>query len=289
MSSLRGVALRALLVAVLLGVPDIVKAISIPVLNGGFESPVATYGGLTLAGTPPDHWFSPDYVGGGLWDINHYPYGVWNAPAPEGNQVLYVGSFRGPDWYQQTLTHNIQANSQYTLTGSVGNPIGYVTQYTAELLAIDGQVENVLASFSDSGPEGSFKTFSVQFDSTGSAAVGLALTIRLISDTQTCFDDIKLDGPAVAAAPGDFNADGKVDAADYVAWRKNDGGSTALPNDNGLGTPIGPGHYALWRANFGNGAGSGTALGNVAVPEPASIVLLAGALIALTVQRRSDY
>jgi hypothetical protein len=59
---------------------------------------------------------------------------------------------------------------------------------------------------------------------------------------------------------GDYNADGKVDAADYAFWRKNDG------------TQAG---YDLWRANFGAMAGSGS--GGVAagtVPEPTAAILL---------------
>jgi autotransporter-associated beta strand protein len=64
--------------------------------------------------------------------------------------------------------------------------------------------------------------------------------------------------------PGDFNLDGAVDAADYIVWRKNHGGT------NG---------YNEWRSNFGRTAGSGaTALwappegqSTSAVPEPASI------------------
>jgi hypothetical protein len=53
---------------------------------------------------------------------------------------------------------------------------------------------------------------------------------------------------------GDFNVNNSVDAADYVVWRKNFNGTNALPNDNGLGTPIGSAHYTLWRSNFGNSA-----------------------------------
>lgn len=66
--------------------------------------------------------------------------------------------------------------------------------------------------------------------------------------------------------PGDFNGDGKVDAGDYVAWRKN-------PSAFG-GDPAG---YNTWRANFGNppGSGSGGGLGGSgAVPEPTTFVLL---------------
>ena len=63
--------------------------------------------------------------------------------------------------------------------------------------------------------------------------------------------------------PGDYNNDSKVDAADYVLWRKN-------PAAFG-GSPAG---YNTWRANFGNHAGSGSSLGDgTSVPEPATAAL----------------
>jgi hypothetical protein len=51
-----------------------------------------------------------------------------------------------------------------------------------------------------------------------------------------------------------------IDVADYVVWRKTDG------------TQAG---YDTWRAHFGQAAGSGSGAGAfVAVPEPATLVLL---------------
>ncbi len=91
-----------------------------------------------------------------------------------------------------------------------------------------------------------------------------------------------------AGLPGDFNSDGKVDAGDYATWRKNDGTNNALANDNGLGTPVGPAHYTLWRANFGKppGAGSGGGLGGAGtVPEPAAVGLLLVGLAIATIRR----
>jgi hypothetical protein len=89
---------------------------------------------------------------------------------------------------------------------------------------------------------------------------------------------------------GDFNNDGKVDAGDFVTWKKNEDTSNALVNDNGLGTPIGSDHYNLWRANFGNppGAGSGAGLGiaPVAEPEPASMGLAIVGVAAFGLGRR---
>ncbi len=90
---------------------------------------------------------------------------------------------------------------------------------------------------------------------------------------------------------GDFNNDGKVDAGDYVTWRKNEGTNNTLPNDGGLSTPIGAEHYSLWRANFGSpaGAGSGSSLSDASnVPEPTSFVMigLVGAVVGLARPRK---
>ncbi|HEX4413735.1 MAG TPA: hypothetical protein VH107_08905 [Lacipirellulaceae bacterium] len=80
---------------------------------------------------------------------------------------------------------------------------------------------------------------------------------------------------------GDFNNNGRVDAADYVLWRDRVGSGTALPNDNGLGTPIGQAQYDLWRSNFNKpGSGSGS-LESGAVPEPTSVVLFGLALLSM--------
>jgi hypothetical protein len=69
----------------------------------------------------------------------------------------------------------------------------------------------------------------------------------------------------ITAVPGDFNGDGRVDAADYVAWRKD-------PAGHG-GNPAG---YQMWRQNFGKGtSGSGTGFDTTsAIPEPASLLLI---------------
>jgi hypothetical protein len=85
-----------------------------------------------------------------------------------------------------------------------------------------------------------------------------------------------------AANPGDFNNDGEVDAADYTVWRDHDGSSTALPNDNMLGTPIGNAHYQLWRDHFGSGMGAGGGLGAMSVPEPPSFLLMLTCTIMLS-------
>jgi hypothetical protein len=82
-------------------------------------------------------------------------------------------------------------------------------------------------------------------------------------------------GPGyIPVIPGDYNNDGKVDSADYVVWRKNEGTMNILPN-NPIGGTIDADQYNQWRAHFGQttppgGAGQSEA----AVPEPATVVLL---------------
>jgi hypothetical protein len=75
---------------------------------------------------------------------------------------------------------------------------------------------------------------------------------------------------AGAGIAGDYNGDGKVDAADYIVWRSN-------PAAHG-GNPAG---YDTWRANFGRPPGAGSGLAGAAVPEAATSGLafwLAGAV-----------
>jgi probable HAF family extracellular repeat protein len=76
--------------------------------------------------------------------------------------------------------------------------------------------------------------------------------------------------------PSDFNGNGVVDGADYVVWRKSGGNSAA---------------YDVWRANFGQPAGSGAALPSAeslsaAVPEPTFSLMLLPVLLMMSIRWR---
>jgi hypothetical protein len=78
-----------------------------------------------------------------------------------------------------------------------------------------------------------------------------------------------------AGLTGDYNNDGKVDAGDYVVWRK-----TGINGAQG---------YTDWRANFGlpPGSGSGAGLsGTSAVPEPAAFLLILAGIPVLIFRSR---
>ena len=75
---------------------------------------------------------------------------------------------------------------------------------------------------------------------------------------------------------GDYNRDGKVDAADYVRWRKTMGQTVNLGTgaDGNLDGIVNQSDLSVWRANFGVSYGSGSGAASPgAVPEPASIAL----------------
>ena len=84
---------------------------------------------------------------------------------------------------------------------------------------------------------------------------------------------------------GDYNGDGIVNAADYTVWRDTQGSSTNLAADGNLNGTIDQPDYNVWVANFGTVLGSG-AFENVAVPEPASLMLLMLAALGATPQLR---
>jgi hypothetical protein len=106
----------------------------------------------------------------------------------------------------------------------------------------------------------------------GSGTSGLTTFYYGSTYDATAFPGMDL-GFAAPGITGDYNADGKVNAQDYVIWRKT--------NINGAQG------YTDWRSNYGTGGpGAGAGLDGASVPEPASLVLLVIGLTAFCVRRR---
>ena len=94
---------------------------------------------------------------------------------------------------------------------------------------------------------------------------------------------IEVTGAAPPGVPGDYNNNGKVDAADYVLWRN--GGP--LQNEVDMPGTINAADYTAWRARFGNTSGAGSGLLGSSVPEPSTFVLfVAGATGVLSLGLR---
>ncbi len=71
-----------------------------------------------------------------------------------------------------------------------------------------------------------------------------------------------------APLPGDFDASGSVDAADYTTYRDQLGATVTIPGDKSPGS-IGLDDYVTWVTGFSLGPASG-----MVVPEPTSDLLM---------------
>jgi hypothetical protein len=99
------------------------------------------------------------------------------------------------------------------------------------------------------------------------------------------FFGYEIDAVGIMRKRADFNADGVVDAADFIAWRTL--APSSVMSDNGEVIEIGPAEYLdLWRAEFGQvtsgDIGSAAAsFSAAAAPEPQALaqVLAAGLLL----------
>ncbi len=74
--------------------------------------------------------------------------------------------------------------------------------------------------------------------------------------------------------PGDYNADGAVNAADYTAWRNTLGQLVyfGAAGDGDQDGRVGAADFAVWKAHYGEAAGANGGRA-AAVPEPATIGL----------------
>jgi GH35 family endo-1,4-beta-xylanase len=88
---------------------------------------------------------------------------------------------------------------------------------------------------------------------------------------------------SLVVAPGDYNADGIVDVADYVVWRSTLGLTTDLRADGNGDGQIDEADLNVWRSRYGTVFGSGAASMNV--PEPGSLLLLAVGSLAFASRR----
>jgi hypothetical protein len=84
---------------------------------------------------------------------------------------------------------------------------------------------------------------------------------------------------SVVVAAGDYNADGIVDAADYILWRRALESADLRADGDGNGV-IDSGDYDVWRANFGTSSSNASAL-VAQIPEPSAGCILIAALMVL--------
>jgi Concanavalin A-like lectin/glucanases superfamily/Dockerin type I domain len=187
-----------------------------------------------------------------------------------------------------STTFNLSAYSIESVAGSL-NPGGWNSLDDQ----LSGWLENVStanklleSNFQDSTPIGP----------NGQLALGALFTPAATEDLTgriTTVDGLvnllNVEFVTVAGVDGDYNDDGKVDAADYTVWRNNLGASVTLPHDTSPGT-VTPADYTVWKSNFVMSAGSGSVGAGVSsVPEPGSLcILLLAAVIGFGISQRAN-
>jgi hypothetical protein len=195
-----------------------------------------------------------------MWRFEYFDYGQWQIADASNTYIPLFDDDTGAGGMKLDLT--LTSTSEYELTITpLGNP-GLTHVHSGTLVNPGDSIDWFQITF-----------FNPVTDPTPTLAeLGTDLYIRSMEVTE--------DAPP--GLTGDFNDDGKVDAADYVIWRKNTG-NNPLPNDDGLTTQAA--RFDLWRANFGAMAGAGGGSGVGAVPEPSTIVCLvlaAGCFVSCT-------
>jgi len=176
-------------------------------------------------------------------------------------------------------------NSGVLGTGGLTTLSGNLTSTGTLDFDISGTATNAFDAFAVTGTATLSGTLSVELLGGFAPAPGASFTVLTASSISAA--SLTLGGPdaglftlvknptslvlkAGGGLDGDFNGDGKVDAADYAAWQTQFGG--ALKGSDLL----------AWQRNFGAG---GAAL--AAVPEPAAGALLALSVLPALLRRRA--
>jgi len=221
--------------------------------------------------------------GNGLLQINN------RLSTGTGNVVATGGTIGGVGQIGGNLSNNLgivapgQGTGDLTVAGNYSQAaaatlaieIASLTDF--DVLVVDGTASlsgALMVSFLNGFQPSTGNTFDVVTASSLTTS-GLSLTGAAGFGFQVIAGNtLRLTFGATPPLLGDYNGDGHVDAADYVAWRRN-------PAAFG-GNPTG---YNTWRQHYGESS-PGAGGGNEAVPEPSPIALLAGVFLPLLLGKR---
>jgi hypothetical protein len=220
------------------------------------------------------------FVGALTSIINPTPTGAMIGDPPGIDHVLfdvtvtqeYTGTFAnmGVTVFGCTQAGACGQQQQYFDEENVDLPIGTHRDLRIDLTSSHQTGESFNDAFGEQGSDSPLVPTHFQFFFNKNGGVDHTLYI----------DNVRV-GMTTAGLPGDYNANGTVDAADYVLWR-NDG-----PLENEVADPgtISPEDFTEWRARFGNSLLVGTG-SIVPVPEPTAAFFRIGAVAWLIAIRR---
>jgi hypothetical protein len=172
-------------------------------------------------------------------------------------------------WNGLIKTH---ANFEMTMNGHFGGDgVGYLQSINNVGDPVHQMFFNT--QFETMGADGWIRLFEFLDDGT-TVRVRTYSTLHNLERTDPAFSFTFQLSPLPPIA-GDYNANGVVDAADYIVWRKALAAGyniNADGNDDGV---VNQTDYTYWRQRFANslsGSGAGSSLAEV--PEPASLLFL---------------
>ena len=164
---------------------------------------------------------------------------------------------------------------------------GYDQIQSSGTITFDGTLQvSIINGFTPTAGQ-SFNLFDWVSTSGTFDTLALPTLAGLAWNTSQLYSDGILSLATAVGIAGDYNQDGRVNAADYTVWRNRRNTAAALPNDDTAG--VGTDDFTRWKTHFGEGsAGSGGSSGSAgaspsqaAVPEPASAILTAAAVLAM--------
>jgi glycosidase len=228
--------------------------------------------------------FTQTSIGAGIGDLN-------------ANGQMEVADISGSGGFEQVLySQNSQFNAAADVTGD-----GLVDD--RDLIALGPQLigkgasgsmlteyDNALRRRADLNGSGSpdSEDLATLFSHFGPASWQYDLNVDGIVDG---LDAATLTTQLLRTMPGDYNLDGKVDAADYTVWR-NHLGSIGLIGDGNFDGKVDGSDYDIWKSAFGfqRGPLSGGSGAAAAIPEPETrmSMLLSFLIGYVTIGRRRN-
>jgi len=221
-------------------------------------------------------------------------YGTIPVGPPFGNFLTFeatqvkIGTFHPEATLTQFIVNPFPADANNPAMAQVSQSHSTATSQTPLTFPLDVQVSYTkIVNINDVFD----MAYSIDLNLSGNGQINMIPTTDVISFALP--DGVFLTsalGATFGAAPvivGDYNANGVVDAADYVLWRKTVGQSGAgLPADGSGNGSVGQEDYDVWAQHFGNTSGSGTgALTADPIAEPITLWPMAVSLVVVAAQR----